>query len=484
MNRYGWIGWGIAMVLLAIVPKYGYPFVEEGREPRPRPLVCLDCHRQRNIETNEGVAAANAFCTDCHAHADKSLRLAGTARVKLNVPADLFTNDPHRFIACVRCHTDVARSPHLSLIGSQCRSCHPVHGERQAHDPHLRVDCQACHFASSFIVLDRDLNRVRLSRFNDQAQPVSLSDHRVAATKDFSFCRKCHFSGNAVGAPGSVLPAKSFVCLACHPASLSLGHWMFVPALLIFGLGVFSMVSFWFKGSVREEQLSLHDKVASGSDHIWQTVFSRRVWDKARIFLLDVALQRRILQESVKRWSIHSLIYYAFLCRLILSLFALIVYNIVPGSSLALALIDKNHWMVSFIYDFLGLCILLGIIFAAVQRYVIRPPHVLSAEQDNIALIIIGLLVLSGFVLEGARIWITQTPFDPAAFAFLGYGISRLLLFLPAAWQDAYGSLWYIHAGVWAVFIAYLPFGKLKHMFTTPLSLMLGSGEKKQEAVH
>jgi hypothetical protein len=33
--------------------------------------------------------------------------------------------------------------------------------------------------------------------------------------------------------------------------------------------------------------------------------------------------------------------------------------------------------------------------------------------------------------------------------------------------------VWYTHALLWALFIAYLPFGKLKHIFTTPLSLLL-----------
>ena len=169
----------------------------------------------------------------------------------------------------------------------------------------------------------------------------------------------------------------------------------------------------------------------------------------------------------------HSLIYLAFVARLGLSLATLVIYHLWPGSDLALVLIDKNHWAVALTNDLLGLAILLGIALAVYQRWVQKPSHVLTQEQDNVALAAIGLLVISGFALEGGRILVTQVPDSIAVYAVGGYAVSQVLAVLPFDWQGIYGSLWYVHAATWAVIIAYLPFGKLKHVFTTPLSLML-----------
>jgi hypothetical protein len=64
-------------------------------------------------------------------------------------------------------------------------------------------------------------------------------------------------------------------------------------------------------------------------------------------------------------------------------------------------------------------------------------------------------------------------------YTFVGYLVSKLLSLFPFNWQGVYGYLWYAHALMWAVFIAYLPFGKLKHIITTPLNLILSADSKK-----
>jgi hypothetical protein len=237
-------------------------------------------------------------------------------------------------------------------------------------------------------------------------------------------------------------------------------------------------VSFWFRGAMAGEGESLHKKITLSSEAVWSGIFSRRFFTILSTLVFDVLLQRRILKESVRRWSIHSLIYLAFLGRLFLSLLTLIIYNIAPDSDSAMALIDKNHWFVAVVNDLLGLCIVLGILWAAIQRFVVRPLHVLSEEQDNIALIIVGFLVITGFVLEGTRILVTQVPAQVAVYSFGGYLVSRLLSLFPFNWQVVYGYLWYAHSVMWAVFIAYLPFGKLKHIITTPLNLILSADSK------
>ena len=99
-------------------------------------------------------------------------------------------------------------------------------------------------------------------------------------------------------------------------------------------------------------------------------------------------------------------------------------------------------------------------------------PRRCSEWKDNWALAILGGLVIVGFFLEGARILMTQVPAEKAAYAFIGYLLSRVLAWFPADWSAAYVYFWYAHAVLGALLVAYLPFGKLKHIFVTPLSLV------------
>lgn len=434
------------------------------------PLVCIDCHRSPNINTNEGVMASQAFCYDCHREADIKKIKDG---VSLQVMPDIFNkNQPnHRFIACINCHTDVARSPHKTKTFATCRECHEPHSEGLAHGPHLRVSCQACHFQSEFVRLDSD-HRVKLAHDNESV-PINLSGHAFADAADIKTCQKCHFKKNQVGAPATVLPSKSVLCIMCHNSPLAMGHPVFGIAGLVFLAGMFFMIAFWFKGSVKGEETSLHRKISLSSESVWKTLFSKQFFSLFKIFILDILFQRRILKDSVSRWSMHSLIFTAILFRFGLSLFTAIGFYFNPQGEWMIALIDKNHWFTAFTNDLLGLFIFLGIAWAVVKRFIVKPDHVVSEHQDTIALVIIGSLVLLGFFLEGARILVTGIPSEIAVYSFAGFSISKVFSIFPFDWASIYPLMWYAHGIIAAAFIAYLPFGKMRHMFNTPLTYFI-----------
>jgi len=440
---------------------------------------CLDCHHQRNIHSYEGVVSSRAFCQECHALESCQGEVQGKP-VSLQVNEDAINASRHSRAACIHCHTDVARSPHRTVEGVQCLGCHAVHGEGGTHAaPHLRVRCEACHTDSRFVELDPEAHRVRLAHMDDKESPIRLSEHRMTDTSNREFCNRCHYSGNAVGASSTAPPAKSFLCVMCHNAPLSVGHWVFWIGLIVLTAGLFFMFAFWFRGSVAGETKSTHAKVAVFSELTWDTVFSRRIGSVLSTLFFDVLLQRRILKESVKRWTIHSLIFHAFLGRLFLGLLTMIWFGLNPDSDIAVALLDKNHWFVAFINDFLGLMILLGVVWAAGRRLVWKPQHVLSEEQDNITLALVGLLALSGFALEGVRILVTGLPVDVAGYSFVGFAFSKLWALWGFNRQSAFIVLWYTHAVMWVLFLVYLPFGKLKHVITVPLNLIIRSQEKE-----
>lgn len=478
MSGKGWIGLGVVAAAVVLLTAVHAPLVSAQAEvSNTQERVCLDCHRRPNINTNEGVAASRAFCFSCHGTPDSSYRTEGDARISLQIFESTFEGSPHRFVACVECHTDLARSPHQTDTGAQCRACHNVHGEGVAHAPHLRVACQACHYTHDAVVLDPVTSRIRLASVAVDPKSTEIAtghvNHALDDASDVQSCRRCHHSQNTVGAPASVLPAKSLLCIVCHPSPAAVGHPLFMLAGLIMLIGFFLMVRFWFIGSVHGESASLHRKISLASDAVWSVLFSRKILTVLKTLLLDIILQRRILKESVQRWSMHALIFIAILARFGLSLFTGLLFSVHPNGALALALIDKNHPFTAFVYDFLGLLIMTGIAWALVQRLIVKPAHVVTEIKDNITLGLIGLLVLLGFLTTGARILLTGIPSEVALHSFIGFPVSKMLNALQLDWRVVYPWLWYAHAAVAAAFIAYLPYGKLKHIFNVPLTYLL-----------
>ncbi len=474
--RRSGFGFIYLFALLAILCRPAWA-AAQGPEMMPAKMegkdrVCLDCHRLPNIATNEGVLTSRALCLECHAKESVG-KTIGKFKVPLQTGPEAFKRYPHGYAACIQCHTDISRSPHRSSKGPECRSCHPVHGEGALGDPHLRVSCQACHHTSKLVFLDKGQDRVRLARLDDKGQQVRLTNHALGDTQTDDSCLRCHFAKNPVGAPPTVLPKKGFICLVCHYAPLSLGHPLFWSAFLIFIAGWVFTFSFWFRGSVEGEEKSRHRKISLVSELLWDTLFSRKFGSLLKVMFFDVFFQRRLLQESVKRWFIHSLIYLSLLTRLAMGLFTLIAFKIAPESAAALALINKNHPFTGFSYDLLGALMLLGLILAACQRLVVRPAHVLSEGQDTLALTLLGSLVGVGFLLEGVRILVTQVSPEVAIYSFIGYSLSKGFAGLDLDWPALYTVLWYVHAVLGAALVAYLPFGKMKHVLVTPLNLMI-----------
>ena len=434
---------------------------------------CLECHRYPNVETNAGAFASQVFCLECH-QKDSCTKTVHKEKVSLKIDPEDIRKGRHAFVGCIQCHTDVARSPHQSKEGAQCLSCHPFHnGAGEIHAPHLRVRCQACHTVSKFVYLDKESNEVRPAHTNDKKMPIGLTDHALQDTDRADFCQRCHTQENKVGAADIILPSKSFICIMCHDVSLTMGGPVFWVAFILLVIGILATVHFWFQGSVQGEEKSMHRKIGFVSESIWGTIFSSDFFTILKTILLDVILQRRLLQESVKRWFIHSLIFLPILFRFLLSVFTFFFSRIGPESSLAVILIDKNSGFMAFVNDLCGILILLGIVLAALQRFIIKPPHVIAEAKDNLALLLIGLLVFLGFLAEGARILMTQLPPEAGLYSFIGYPLSGFLSLTTIQWTAVYPYIWWAHAVVGAIFVAYLPFGKMRHMFNTPLTLLL-----------
>jgi nitrate reductase gamma subunit len=135
-------------------------------------------------------------------------------------------------------------------------------------------------------------------------------------------------------------------------------------------------------------------------------------------------------------------------------------------------MVDKNDPVTALLFDLSGVMLLLGVTLALVRgafRQLDQLPGL--PTQDRLALLLMAGIVLVGFVLEGMRIAMTGWP-EGAGFSVVGFVLS-VLFHEPFPSSELYGYVWYVHAILTGIFIAYLPFSRLLHIIMSPVALAM-----------
>lgn len=438
---------------------------------------CLACHRQPNVSSLEGARAINAQCLDCHREPDVTQEVMGQAR-PLTVDQAAFASSLHSTIACTACHADVAHLPHAEEAAPACDRCHTIISRHvNTGAVHLTVDCAACHNPELAVERNPYTRRVELATFNSDGEPLDRTGHSLQKTVA---CDKCHYRGNALGAAVMALPPRSLVCMTCHDASPVVKDAISGVGLLISLIGFVMLVSVWLRGSVHgQPNLRPMEKISYFISEAWKVIFSRRLWMLLKSFVLDALLHRYVLQESVSRWVMHTLIYLPFLGRFLLGLITWLATVFYPAAPLTRLLADKDTPAIAFTYDLLAVLMLVGVLIAVYRRFVVRDKQLVTLYQDKLALFLLGGIYLLGFLTEGLRLLVNGIPFNVGIYSFLGWGVVATLYPLHLPWSSIYPYLWYIHAALAVALIAYLPFSKMLHVLVSPLIVTVNAVRKE-----
>ncbi len=129
----------------------------------------------------------------------------------------------------------------------------------------------------------------------------------------------------------------------------------------------------------------------------------------------------------------------------------------------------------SLIVDVFGALVLVGIGIAAVRRYVKRPRKLVYTDEATLILLSIFVIALTGFLIEAWRIeatrdpWASWSPFGN----LLGQGFATFMSV--ESMVVAHRVLWWLHLVVSFAFFAWIPFTKMRHVFTSPLNIYLSN---------
>ncbi len=309
-------------------------------------------------------------------------------------------------------------------------------------------------------------------------------------------------------------------------------------ALTVFLAGLIFRVSSWFFRTTgpAAPNISSSARFSAFIKGLFSVIFSRKILTIIKVFIIDVILQRRIFKESILRWVMHMMIFGGFMLLFLMHALG----EIITASVFSNYYSTLNPFF--FLRDLFGLMVIIGVLIAVCRRFIIRAPRFRSNIMDKYAIIIVAVIILSGIFLEGLKItsysdftgmvedfagltdedeiialeslWVSEFglvspnvsgPFEEGVielgaelhemncvychsspkWAFTGY-ISSMAMAPAAVYLDQAGItdiLYYIHILACFAGLALLPFSKMFHLISTPISLLANSVMEKETSM-
>jgi heterodisulfide reductase subunit C/nitrate reductase gamma subunit len=311
-------------------------------------------------------------------------------------------------------------------------------------------------------------------------------------------------------------------------------------SLGIFVLGLIYKAYTWFsrKIGVSARDFTTSQRFSAAVKGTAGVVFSSKIFPLIQAFILDVLLQRRTLKEDFLRWAMHMLIYWGFMLLLLMHALDPIITKKLFSNYHS----TVNPYM--FLRDLFGFMVLVGIVIAIFRRFIVKVPRLKTGGMDVYAILIVAVIIFSGIILEGVKItsdtsfqnmvsdyaglnqddnageiaalesyWVqnfalvsphVKAPFDEDVleqgkednesycaechsspeWAFTGYAAAKAITPFALALDNAGAAniLWYIHFLACFIGLAYLPFSKMFHIISTPVSLLANAVMEKETA--
>jgi heterodisulfide reductase subunit C len=265
---------------------------------------------------------------------------------------------------------------------------------------------------------------------------------------------------------------------------------------------------------------------------LFSVLFSRKILRLVGVFIFRVILQGHILKKDPWRWLMHFSIFAGFLL--------LVLFHAMDDLISVNLFYDYYPTVNPFLFlrNLCGALVVLGIVIAGARRLTSKGLRKTSTPHDVLALVLLSIMLLTGFILEGSKI-ISEPIFDEMVEDYADPEDSDALEALKSFWAKNYGVVFadapdlsdpdlieaggeihqescsFCHArptaafvsnpiskiirpvGVWVnsirldlilwqvhflccfALLAYLPFSKFRHLFTSSVSLMIRSLEDK-----
>jgi len=187
-----------------------------------------------------------------------------------------------------------------------------------------------------------------------------------------------------------------------------------------------------------------------------------------------VILQAKILRESYAG-IMHAAIFFGFAALFVVTLIIMAQDDFFE-LFFHIRFITGNFYLIwSLVADLAGMIVLIGLVMAAYRRYITKPTRLDTKPIDTFALVLIFVIVITGFTSEAMRIAISDFP-EWEVWSPFGYVLAYpFSLFGESTLRVMHQFSWWTHMLGAFVFIGLVGSDKLGHILISSLNVYYGN---------
>ncbi len=209
-------------------------------------------------------------------------------------------------------------------------------------------------------------------------------------------------------------------------------------------------------------------------------------WQRIKVYRLGKALQRtddlpqrivaaigqvfsqRLVMRAAGAGTAHGLFFWGFFLLFIGTCLIVLQADVTDPLFGVKFLQGRFYLFFSLVLDIAGAVAIIMLAGLFVRRYLLKPEGLETRREDAVIHLLLMVILLSGFVIEGARMAVTELGTDLSLWSPVGLLFAKSLAGMSEESLRALHSwLWWGHLLLALGFIALLPFSKLRHILTT-----------------
>ncbi|TYB34727.1 MAG: 4Fe-4S dicluster domain-containing protein [Flexistipes sinusarabici] len=248
----------------------------------------------------------------------------------------------------------------------------------------------------------------------------------------------------------------------------NVGHGVLIPMYLLTFIAIGIMIFGFYKRYLVYKM--------GGSENRLDSLFDRIFY-----MLRNVFSQQKVIRERIPG-IFHGIFFWGFLLLFIGTLLVFLQADFTNPLFGIKFLTGIFYLVFSLVLDLAGLAAIVMLSALLIRRFFIKPEGLETIRDDYIIHSILLVILITGFVIEGLRMSVTELGsgsilpyFSPvgmfAANIFAGFDAGSL--------QGAHKFIWWFHFLLAMTFIGIIPFTKLRHIFTTSANLMFHDNRPK-----
>ncbi len=203
---------------------------------------------------------------------------------------------------------------------------------------------------------------------------------------------------------------------------------------------------------------------------------------------IGAMLRDVLLQSKVRRGGgaglLHGLFFWGFLVLVIGTTLVFIQADFTDPLFGLVFLQGGFYKFFSLALDLAGLAALIMLIGLFIRRYVLKPEGLETKSDDAIMHALLFVILITGFVVEGARMAVTETGSPLALWSPVGLAFAKML---GAVGEPGLLTLhkltWWLHFFLVIGFFALVPFTKFRHILTTSANYIFADRGPKGKLV-